>query len=124
TLFSGRAGAVVTSENFGLGDWSLPGGMGFWGYQNDAQIDRDDALYTQDKKDAEIMQTCTIRVGTANGTSAFTGFTIQGVTNGFSSKGLTPVPATSADASFDRFRLPHPALARLPGTAVYLDLSR
>jgi hypothetical protein len=53
---------VVTSLSFGLGDWSIPQGMGFWDMQSVAQVNHDNALYAKDKTDAEIAQKGTIRV--------------------------------------------------------------
>lgn len=65
-LPSGK-GRVVTSTNFGLGDWSMPEGMGFWDYINDTQIDHDNQLYPVDHQDREIMQKGTVRVSSFNG---------------------------------------------------------
>jgi hypothetical protein len=57
-------GKVEASMNFGLGDWSMPQGMGFWDMQNADQLDHDNTVYPQDRKDAEIAQKGTIRVAT------------------------------------------------------------
>jgi hypothetical protein len=69
-LFSAHPqGNVQTSMNFGLGDWSMPQGMGFWDYQTDAQVSHDNDLYTHNHQDAEIAQKGTIRlVAQASGT--------------------------------------------------------
>lgn len=63
-LLPAGQGAVVTSTNFGLGDWSMPEGMGFWDYVTDAQLDHDNAIYPVDHQDREIMQKGTARVAT------------------------------------------------------------
>jgi hypothetical protein len=61
-LLPGTRGMVKTSLNFGLGDWSMPEGMGFWDYQNDDQLNHDNDVYPKDRSDREIMQKGTIRV--------------------------------------------------------------
>lgn len=61
-LAPGSDGRIETSVNFGLGDWSMPEGMGFWDYLNDAQIDHDNSVYPIDRKDREIAQKGTIRL--------------------------------------------------------------
>lgn len=53
---------VQTSIKFGLGDWSMPEGMGFWGFESDAQLARDNEIYPVNRKDSEIMQRGNIRV--------------------------------------------------------------
>lgn len=54
-------GRVETSVNFGLGDWSMPRGMGFWDYQTDAQLNHDNSIYGTHRNDSEIAQKGTIR---------------------------------------------------------------
>ncbi len=61
-LLQGDKGSLQASVDFGLGDWSMPEGMGFWDYQNDQQLARDNRVYPVDRKDREIMQKGTIRV--------------------------------------------------------------
>jgi len=61
-LFSEKNGKVETSMEFGLGDWSMPEGMGFWDYQNDDQLKHDNAKYPIDREDRELMQKGDIRV--------------------------------------------------------------
>lgn len=56
------SGRVQTSTNFGLGDWSMPDGMGFWDYISDEQLNHDNEVYPKDKQDAEIKQKGTIRL--------------------------------------------------------------
>ena len=63
-LLLGPDGRVVTSTNFGLGDWSMDNGMGFWDYLTDAQVDHDNSIYPVDRKDSEIAQKGTVRVAT------------------------------------------------------------
>jgi len=66
-LTPGTAARVEASVNFGLGDWSMPEGMGFWDYQTKDQVERDNALYGRDKTDREIAQKGTIRMVSSDG---------------------------------------------------------
>lgn len=52
---------IQTSVNFGLGDWSMPEGMGFWDYQTDEQLARDNKIYPKNRQDREIAQKGIIR---------------------------------------------------------------
>lgn len=61
-LFSKGTQQVQTSIKFGLGDWSMPEGMGFWTYMSDDQIERDNANYPINRKDREMAQKGDIRV--------------------------------------------------------------
>ena len=65
-LLTSDQARIETSTYFGLGDWSMPEGMGFWDYQTDAQLDHDNAIYPKDKEDREIMQKGIIRVATVD----------------------------------------------------------
>lgn len=66
-LLDGENASVQTSVDFGLGDWSMPEGMGFWDYQDDRQLARDNRVYSADRRDREIMQAGTIRVARRSG---------------------------------------------------------
>ncbi len=70
-------GHVTTSINFGLGDWSMPEGMGFWDYQNDEQLDRDNGVYPANKRDADIAQIGSVRVAVGNGTDQKSGIAVN-----------------------------------------------
>ena len=72
-LGSASHGWVETSINFGLGDWSMPEGMGFWDLQSNAQVDRDNANYSKDHEDREIKQSGSIRIATGTGSGWKTG---------------------------------------------------
>lgn len=62
-LFSRKAKQMVqTSIKFGLGDWSMPEGMGFWDYESDEQLDRDNSRYPTHRRDSEMAQRGDIRV--------------------------------------------------------------
>lgn len=59
-------GRVSSSLMYGLGDWSMPEGMGFWDYQNQQQLSRDNAAYPVNREDREIAQNGDIRVALRN----------------------------------------------------------
>lgn len=61
-LFPDGHGAVETSLDFGLGDWSMPQGMGFWDMTDEDQVAHDGGIYAADRKDSEIAQKGTIRL--------------------------------------------------------------
>ena len=71
-LVSG-GGHVTTSIDFGLGDWSMPEGMGFWDYQNDEQLDRDNSVYPKNRRDADIAQIGSVRVAIGTGSDLKSG---------------------------------------------------
>ena len=58
----GPLGRVVTLTNYGLGDWSMPEGMGFWDYFTPSQVEHDNAIYPVDREDREIMKPGTLRI--------------------------------------------------------------
>lgn len=66
-FFPEGGGSVEASANFGLGDWSMAEGMGFWDYQNDAQLEHDNSLYGSAKKDRDFMQKGIVRVSQSLG---------------------------------------------------------
>jgi hypothetical protein len=61
-LFSDANASIQTALNFGLGDWSMPEGMGFWDYFTDEQLNHDNEVYPKNRSDREIMKKGTIRV--------------------------------------------------------------
>lgn len=65
-LFTGDGAKVEAAMNFGLGDWSMPEGMGFWDYLNDEQLKRDNAKYPINRSDREMMQKGQIRIAQKN----------------------------------------------------------
>jgi len=61
-LLNGEESRVEAALQFGLGDWSMPDGMGFWDYQNDAQMKRDMEDYPTAKEDRKFMQKGQVRI--------------------------------------------------------------
>ncbi|MDB5037240.1 MAG: hypothetical protein JWQ35_768 [Bacteriovoracaceae bacterium] len=61
-LFSGEKSKVEAAMNFGLGDWSMPEGMGFWDFKSLGQLHRDNQNYVKNKQDREMMQKGGIRM--------------------------------------------------------------
>lgn len=60
---------VLTSINFGLGDWSLPEGMAFWDYLNKEQLDDFNRKYPVQQKDRDFMISGTVRETVLNASS-------------------------------------------------------
>jgi len=67
-LIAGRRNArVETALNFGLADWSMPEGMGFWDYIDDAQLERDKKARIPSRRDRAVMRNGTIRLTDGSG---------------------------------------------------------
>lgn len=119
-LLPAGQGHVETSMNFGLGDWSMTAGMGFWDYINDTQLNRDNANYPLQRQDSEMAQPGTIRIATFNGT-AWTTSLIQNqavMTLGFDN--LTGAKLTASPLEIESTGLPESV--RVPGTNVRLKV--
>lgn len=120
-LVPSNKGHVETSINFGLGDWSLESGMGFWDYINEEQLRHDSSIYTKNRRDLEIAQKGTIRVATFSGSwkTALLG------NRDFMSLGyevINPNDLIPAPMYIEQSTEPVPQHIRLPGTSVYLDI--
>jgi hypothetical protein len=121
-VLTGDHAMVKTSTNFGLGDWSMPEGMGFWDFFTDEQLDTDNRVYPINKRDREIMKKGVIRVATqSNGRwssslVADQDFMLVGFQKpGFSNSNARVLknyhmPLTESEA---------PATLHIPGTARY-----
>ena len=120
-LKAGGQGRVETSMNFGLGDWSMPQGMGFWDYVNDAQIDHDGQVYPVNRRDSEVAQKGTIRM-------------VEFTKGGWTSQLLAGRDAMNLGFSMSVLGIPVPEMApmsmprdfsnhvRIPGTNAYVDI--
>jgi hypothetical protein len=115
-------GRVESSMDFGLGDWSMPQGMGFWDYQTDAQVDHDNSLYVVDHKDAEIAQKGTIRMASFSGSHMASQLLADRdfLPLGFEAS-VTGTPVSESVQAFD-FSKPVPSRIRVPGTASYVQV--
>ena len=120
-------GRVESSMNFGLGDWSMPEGMGFWDYVSDDQIARDNQNYVTDHKDRELAQKGTIRMVTQV-SGAWTSTLLSNrdflpLTFELSVMG-TPVPETFTVESFfaENATRVSPTRVRVPGTNAYVTM--
>jgi hypothetical protein len=118
-LLTSGQGKVVTSTNFGLGDWSMPEGMGFWDYVTDSQLDHDNAIYPVDHKDREIMQKGTVRVSTFSNNAWTT--TLVG-DQSFMSLGFQQIrgPVVKEAVTLSPMAVSH-APVRIPGTNAYVQ---
>lgn len=113
-------GHVQTSMAFGLGDWSMPEGMGFWDYQSDAQVNQDNAKYPVNHKDREIAQQGSIRMASFTGGTWSTSilaqrdFMMLGFEATILGRRLTQEPQMFIPAG------PVPTRVRVPGTNAYV----
>lgn len=124
-LLTGSNGQVKTSLMFGLGDWSIPEGMSFWDYQNDAQLKHDNSVYVANHTDREIMQKGTIRIASLDkgGKGSVSSLLTQ---VSFMNLGLEPeqgTPAAVIPSAQDQelSEMAIPAFVRIPGTTVYVS---
>ncbi len=121
-ILSANGKAMVKSSlKFGLGDWSMPEGMGFWDYVTDEQLDHDNAIYPVNKKDREIAQTGTVRAshffGGAWGSHliADQNYMVLGMAYpGFSNPGRVAVSPKFTMNPLDAAKMP--MMVRIPGT--------
>jgi hypothetical protein len=133
-LKNGSSARVEASMDFGLGDWSMDKGMGFWDYVTDAQIEHDNDVYPVDHRDSEIAQKGTVRMVTSS-TTGWTSTLLKD--RDFMSLGFeTQIRGTVVDeisASLDHTRamsetgselatVALPAKIRIPGTTAYAVL--
>lgn len=103
--------------NFGLGDWSMPEGMGFWDYLTDEQLTHDNSIYGVNRKDREIMQKGKLRV-TALVKGAWQSTVLEGKDFMTLDRDLDLSQAKWGRESFSRWTK-KPQQVRIPGTAVY-----
>lgn len=123
-LGQNAAGHVQTSMAFGLGDWSMPEGMGFWDYQSDDQVARDNAKYPVTRTDREIMQKGSIRMASfTNGAWSTTALVDRDfMTLGFESNlKLGRVLASPYEAPLSPVL---PSRVRVPGTNGYVYIEQ
>ncbi|MGZ3693728.1 MAG: hypothetical protein ACXWQO_05980 [Bdellovibrionota bacterium] len=118
-----QGGRAYSSMNFGLGDWSMPNGMGFWDMQSEEQVNRDNSNYVAHKRDSEIAQKGTIRVA-----SYVSGNWGSGLLADRDVLSLQMEPASLATIAEPAHLLsaedfaPLPKSVRVPGTNVYLNV--
>lgn len=121
TVLANGAGHVETSMAFGLGDWSMPEGMGFWDFQSQQQVDSDNAKYPVDHKDREIAQKGSIRLASfGNGAWSTSALAARDFMKLSFEQNVQVGVATPVlfSAEFG----PVPARVRVPGTNAYVDV--
>lgn len=113
-------GKVQTSIKFGLGDWSMPQGMGFWGFENDTQFDNDEARYPVDREDREIMQKGDIRVAVKDTTGVKSGMItkVDFMLLTLDNRAVNFTKTTSPT----KMNMTLPASVRIPGTSAVINL--
>ena len=118
-LLPSSKGRVETSFHFGLGDWSMPEGMGFWDFQNDAQLKHDNDVYPVNRKDREIMQKGNIRVASIDTSGTPTSGKIADVDFMFLDMNPTRVELAVTPEAIPTVK-DAPKVLRIPGTRVYV----
>ena len=121
-VINGAMGKVEASTYFGLGDWSMPEGMGFWDMQTESQLNHDNEIYVKNRKDREIMQKGTVRIS-SKGPSGWASSLFA--SRDFMSLGFeafeSGVPVREQIEPVTR---PMPTRVRVPGTGVYVTVTR
>ena len=119
-------GHVETSMAFGLGDWSMPQGMGFWDYQSDEQVARDNSKYTTHQNDSEIAQKGSIRLASYNAQAAGQWSTSVLADRDFMSMGFEPAQlrGVAANPKISLSTEPMPTRVRVPGTNAYVSVEQ
>jgi len=121
-LFDSPDARVESSLMYGLGDWSMPEGMGFWDYQNDAQLNHDNETYPVERRDRSQMQKGDIRVAVAEGGKAKSGL-IQGVDFMFLNQDARKADFTKGTSSMTFESVQSlPKSLTLPGTRFQVEL--
>jgi hypothetical protein len=122
-LFNSAEARVESSLMYGLGDWSMPEGMGFWDYQNDEQLDRDNRTYPVERKDRTQMQKGHIRVATAQAGKATSGL-LENVDFMFLTQDVRKANTKAKDPSQNSFERVSalPEALTLPGTRIQVKL--
>ena len=120
-IFPSGDGNVLTSTNFGMGDWSMSHGMGFWDYQSDAQLRHDNKVYPVDRRDSELAQKGTVRVASYAAGSWTTFLVGDRDTMPTDAAPLQPTGGSEmllmSDVLTDA-----PTVVRVPGTRVYANV--
>lgn len=119
------SGHVQTSMAFGLGDWSMPEGMGFWDYQTDEQVRRDNANYGTHKNDREIAQKGAIRMASFANGAWTTGLIPNRDFMSLSFETSVPMPmaiSQPAQVPLNEQTEPVPTRVRVPGTNAYVTV--
>jgi hypothetical protein len=122
---------VQTSVKYGLGDWSMAEGMGFWDFESAAQLTRDNEVYPLHRRDSEIAQKGNIRVAEAT-----LGVFKSGMIKDADFMFLSPdpravtlaapakrVPVSAKSAASENLSEAPPQSIRVPGTNVRLNLN-
>lgn len=113
-------GQVQTAIKFGLGDWSMGEGMGFWGYESDSQLNRDNSRYSTHRRDSEMAQRGDIRVAIVSEGKVKSGM-IQNQEYMLLEKDERDVKImTGSQNRFKSFSLP--SSVRIPGTKLRIQV--
>lgn len=119
---AGSQAKIQTSVNFGLGDWSMPKGMGFWDYISDEQINHDDEIYPKTRQDSLIAQKGAVRVTHYSGSSWTS--TIVGNQDSliFNRKANISGPILHENVQAQKANVPGVDYVRVPGTGAVIPV--
>ncbi|MGE3263064.1 MAG: hypothetical protein AB7K68_14880 [Bacteriovoracia bacterium] len=118
-----KGGRAYSSMNFGLGDWSMPQGMGFWDMQSEEQVNRDGVTYVANKRDSEIAQKGTIRVASNNGAAWVSALLANRDFLLLSAEPAAFLSSSEEISVFDTGSLEAlPSSVRVPGTNAYVGV--
>lgn len=115
-LFKKGTQQVQTSIKFGLGDWSMEEGMGFWTYESDEQLARDNAQYPIAKRDRDMMQKGDIRVAQMTDLGAVKSGLIKQQDFMFLVFDTREVKFAKSNWLFSKEKVEFPETIRIPGT--------
>lgn len=116
-------GRVETSVNFGLGDWSMTRGMGFWDFVTEEQVRRDGQRYPVTRNDSEIAQKGTIRAAQFSGKDWTTMLIANRDFMGLEFETRPPVPFMTEERELAEPIGQLPRAIRVPGTGSYVQVS-
>jgi hypothetical protein len=112
-------GYVRATEQFGMVDWSVPQGMGFWDFLNDSQLKKDMALYPVKRQDSLFLQKGTIAVAAYVG-GKWANYSL--LNQNFMKIDLRPISLSKAvpipDGDSELMDAAEPEAVRIPGTEI------
>jgi hypothetical protein len=114
------SGKVQTSIKFGLGDFSMAEGMGFWDYESDDQLERDAQRYPTHRRDSEVAQKGDIRVAVKDDSGTRSGL-IRDVEYMYLVKDNRAVTMTRKTPNM-KMSIKAPQSVRVPGTNAVVEL--
>ncbi len=128
-LISGPKGRVSASVNYGLSDWSMSAGLGFWDFQTDEQLNKDNDAYPINKRDADMAQLGSVRIAVGSRANVQTGIVDNLKFMGLGFDPTLPIFRASqlsaeSDLLFQHDSVSIPDQITLPGTSFSIKARR